>query len=296
VNVNGKPTGRELSAKDQLALIETLEAEGYSILKHPPRERSAKLDIKVKPGGIVRLGLVSDTHLASRKQQITALCDFYKYADGKGVQAYLHAGDLLDGLHVHRDTVYNQFAHGLDAQLSYAARVYPKSENGPTWAIQGNHDLWYYGNVGASPGQYLEEKRPDIKDLGHQSAFLEIGGLRAYICHGSKGGSSYARSYKVQKLIEQMEVEQRSQTDLAFFGHWHTYLDLGRYQGVYTWSLGAFQAQTSFERTLGKSPAVCGMVLEIEFTKDKKVWDIRQDVRWYEPRVGDYPGGERDAE
>lgn len=290
-------SGSKLSAKDQHALIETLEAEGYSILKHPPRERSsAKLDIKVKPGGIVRIGLVSDTHLASRKQQITALTDFYQYADSKGVQAYLHAGDLLDGLHVHRDAVYGQFAHGLDAQLAYAARVYPKSANGPTYAVQGNHDLWYYGNVGASPGAYLAEKRPDIKDLGHQSAFVDIGGLRAYVCHGSKGGNSYARSYKLQKLIEQMEVEQRDQTDLAVFGHWHTYADLGRYQGVYTWSLGAFQSQTAFERVLGKSPSICGMVLEIEFTKDRKIWNVRQDVRWYEPLIGDYPGGERDSE
>lgn len=280
-----------LSAKEQRALVETLESEGYRITKDPPKERAtAKLDIKVKPGGIVKLGIVSDTHLGSRKQQVSALTDFYRYADSKGAQAFLHAGDLLDGLHVHRDAVYGQFVHGLDAQLKYAAEAYPKSANGPTYAVQGNHDLWYYGNVGASPGQYLAEKRPDIVDLGHQSAFVEVAGLRAYVCHGSKGGNSYARSYKIQKLIEQMEVEQRSQTDLGFFGHWHTFADLGRYQGVFTWSLGAFQSQTAFERVLGKSPSVCGLFLEIEFTRDRKVWDIRTDVRWYEPRVGDYPG------
>lgn len=271
--------------------IEALEREGFRITKQPPKERArAKLDIDVKPGGTVRVGLVSDTHLGNRSQQITALADFYKYADSRGAQVFLHAGDLLDGLHVHRDAVYGQFVHGLDAQLGYAAEAYPKSANGPTYAIQGNHDLWYYGNVGASPGMYLQEKRPDIIDLGHQAAFVEFGGLRAYVCHGSKGGNSYARSYKLQKLIEQMEVEERSQTDLAFFGHWHTYADLGRYQGVLTWSLGAFQAQTGFERVLGKSPSVCGMYLEIEFTRDRKIWNVRPDIRWYEPRKNDYPG------
>lgn len=286
-----------LSPKEQRALVQTLEAEGFRITKNPPKERaSAKLDIAVKPGGTVRLGIVSDTHLGNRKQQITALTDFYRYADSKGAQTYLHAGDFLDGLHVHRDAVYGQFAHGLDAQLSYAARAYPKSQNGPTMKIEGNHDLWYFGNVGASPGQYLAQMRPDIKELGHQSAFVEVGGLRIYLAHGSKGGNAYARTYKLQKLLEQMEVEQRDQTDLAFFGHWHTFADLGRYQGVYTWSLGAFQSQTGFERTLGKSPSVCGLLLEIEFTRDRKVWNVRSDVRWYEPRVGDYPGGEHDAE
>ena len=282
---------QRLSDKKRQAHIEALERDGFRITQKPPKERAtAKLDITVKPGGVVRLGIVSDTHLGNRNQQITALTDFYKYADSKGAQAFLHGGDLLDGLHVHRDAVYGQFVHGLDAQLGYAAEAYPKSANGPTYAIQGNHDLWYYGNVGASPGIYLHEKRADIIDLGHQAAFLEFAGLRSYLCHGARGGMSYARSYKLQKLIEQMEVEQRSQTDLAFFGHWHTFADLGRYQGVFTWSLGAFQSQTGFERTLGKSPSVCGLFLEIETTRDRKVWTVKTAVRWFEPRQGDYPG------
>lgn len=282
---------KRLSVKQRLDSIAALEADGFRVVKKPMKENAtARLDLSVKPGGTVRMGIVSDTHLGNRNQQITALTDFYRYADSKGAQAYLHGGDLLDGLHVHRDAVYGQFVHGLDAQLKYAAEAYPKSAKGPTYAIQGNHDLWYYGNVGASTGVYLQEKRPDIIDLGHQAAFLEFAGLRSYLCHGAKGGMSYARSYKLQKLIEQMEVEQRSQTDLAFFGHWHTYADLGRYQGVFTWSLGAFQAQTGFERTLGKSPSVCGMFLEIETTRDRKIWNVKTEIRWYEARKNDYPG------
>jgi hypothetical protein len=38
-----------------------------------------------------------------------------------------------------------------------------------------------------------------------------------------------------------------------------------------------------------------GLVLEIEFTRDMKIWDLRQDWRYYEPRLNDYPGGEREA-
>jgi predicted phosphodiesterase len=280
------------SAKDR-ELLEALESRGFRITKDPPRERaSAKLDFKVKPGGTVKLAVISDTHLGNRKQQATALRSFYRWADERGAQAYLHAGDLLDGLHVHRDAVYGQFAHGLDAQLRYAALAYPKSANGPTYTIEGNHDLWYYGNVGASALSLLQEKRPDLINLGHYSAFVEVAGFRIYLCHGAKGGGSYAKSYKPQKLIEQMEVEQRAQVDLAFFGHWHSYVDLDRYQGVFTWMVPCFQAQTAFERTIGKTPTIGGMLLEIETTRDRKIWSITERKQRYEPREGDYPGGE----
>lgn len=277
-------------------MIEMLEEQGYQIRKAPPKERASVriLEREAKPGGTVRIALVSDTHLGSTWQQLTALQDFYRYADGKGVQAFLHAGDFLDGLHVHRDAVYGQFAHGFDAQLGYAAEVYPKSANGPTYAIEGNHDLWYFGNAGATAVQWLTAKRPDISYLGEYSAFVEVGPLRIYIAHGAKGGGSYGKSYKVQRLIEQLEVEQRDQTQLAFFGHWHSDLYLGRYQGVFTWMLPCFQSQTRFLRTIGKSPTIGGLILEIEFTRDRKVWNVRQDWKYYEARIGDYPGGDRD--
>lgn len=244
----------------------------------------------------MRLGLVSDTHLGNRRQQVTRLTEFYRYADSRGVQAYLHAGDFVDGLHVHRDAVYGQWAHGFDKQLGYAAQAYPKSANGPTYAIEGNHDLWFFGNAGASGLTWLAERRKDIIDLGHYEAFVDIGRLRMMVRHGSKGGNAYAKSYKIQKLIEQMAVEERATTHMAFFGHWHTDLYLGRYQGVFSWSLPCFQAQTPYERgPLGKSPTVGGLVLEIEFTRDLKIWNVRQDWQIVEPLVGDYPGGEREA-
>lgn len=272
--------------------IEALEREGFQITKTPPVERAtAKLDTRVRPGGTVRLGVVSDTHIGSKFQQVTALTDFYRYADERGVAAYLHGGDMLEGIHqAHRDAAYEQYALGVDGQVSAVERQYPRSKNAKTLHVAGNHDDWAFQQVGVTSGGLIQNKRPDLEYLGYHSAFVEVGGARILIQHGSKGGNSYAKSYRVQKLIEGLADPERGATDLALFGHWHNDAYLGRYMGVLTFMLPCFKAQDRFLRMLGKNPTIGGLVLEIEFTRDRKIWNVRQDWRLYDPVLNDYPG------
>lgn len=273
--------------------LDELEREGFRVTKEAPRERvDTKLDVKVKPGGILRLGLSSDPHTSSRYQQITHLTDFYRYCDERGAQAFLDGGDTTEGIHhAHRDAVYHQFNHGTDAQVRYAVKALPRSKNGKTYRVSGNHDAWAFEQAGTTTSELICKERPnDDVYLGYYAAFVEVGGLRIYLAHGAKGGGSYGKSYKPQRLIEQMAVEEREKTHLAFFGHWHTDLYLGKYQGVFTWSLPCFQSQTPFLRSIGKSPTIGGLFLEVEFTRDMKVWDVRQDWRYYSPLLNDYPG------
>jgi len=281
---------------DELRLhIEVLEAEGFQITKDRPKERaSARILGRIKPGATVRIGVVSDTHLGSRAQQLTHLTEFYRYADERGVAAYVHAGDLVDGLHVHRDAVYTQFEHGFNAQAKYAVEVYPRSANGPTHWIEGNHDNWFFENAGASLGEWLPDRRKDLPFLGYYSAFVDVGPVRIYVAHGAKGGGSYAKSYKTQKLIEQMDPLERAQTHVAFFGHWHFDDYIGRYQGVLGFNVPCFQRKTRFIKSIGKGPVIGGLVLELEFSRDMKIWNVRHDWRYYDPLIGDYPGGRRD--
>lgn len=277
---------------DDRLLIASLEEKGYRITKNPPKERaSAKLDLRIRPGGTVKIALPSDTHIGSRHQQVTALRDFYRDCDARGVQAYLHAGDMLEGHHVHRDSVYQQYAHGLDAQLAAAVAQYPKSANGPTYFVDGNHDAWTFENVGVTSGQLLADKRDDLRFLGYYSAWIEVGKVRIHLAHGAKGGGAYAKSYRPQKLLESMSVEERSQTTIAAYGHWHQDAYIGRYQGVFGFMLPCFKSQDRFLRSLGKQPTIGGLTLEIEFTRDMKVWNVAQRWTYYEARVDDYPGG-----
>lgn len=271
--------------------IEALEREGFRITKAPTLERvHTKLDITVKPGGVVRIGVVSDTHIGSELQQITALTDFYRYADERGVAAYLHGGDMLEGIHqAHRDAAYEQYALGVDKQLDAVVAQYPRSKNAKTMHVAGNHDDWAFQNVGITPGRVIQDRRPDLEYLGYHAAFVDVGGVRILLQHGSKGGNSYAKSYRVQKLVEGLADTERQALDVALFGHWHNDAYLGRYMGVLTFMLPCFKAQDRFLRMLGKNPTIGGLLLEIEYTRDRKIWDIRQDWRLYEARLNDFP-------
>jgi predicted phosphodiesterase len=234
---------------------------------------------------------VSDTHIGSKFQQITSLKSFYKHADAKGVAAYLHAGDLLEGIHqAHRDAAYEQYAFGVDAQVNAVVKQYPKSNNGETLHIAGNHDDWAFQNVGVTSGAMIEAKRPDMKYLGYHSAFVELGNMRFLIQHGSKGGSTYAKSYKAQKLIEGLADNERTQTDVAMFGHYHQDAYLGRYMGVFSFMLPCFKAQDRFLRMLGKNPTIGGLILEIETDRDRRIWNLKQEWVYFDPVLNDYPG------
>lgn len=271
--------------------IDALEREGFQITKPPPVERAqADLDVRIRPGGTLRVGIVSDTHIGSRLQQATALRDFYAYADAKGCAAYLHGGDVMEGIHqAHRDAAYEQYAHGVDAQLAAVVAQYPRSKAAPTHFIDGNHDDWAFQNAGVTTGALIAKHRDDLRYLGFHSAFVNIGPLRFLLQHGARGGSAYAKSYKPQKLVEGLADNERRELDIALFGHYHQDLYLGRYMGVFAFMLPCFKAQDRFLRSIGRNPTIGGLLLEIEFTRDRKVWNLRQDWRYYEPRIGDHP-------
>jgi hypothetical protein len=211
----GRPT-RRLPSKARQAAIERLERDGYRVIAEPPIERAvAKLGVRVKPGGTVKIGAVSDTHIGSNYQQITSLTDFYAYADARGVTQFLHAGDMLEGLHVHRGAAYEQYALGAAKQAKAAVAQYPRSKNGPTNWIEGNHDAWTYENSGVEVNELITPKRPDLVYLGYYSAFVEVGPLRILLQHGAKGGGPYGKSYKPQRLLEQLEPIERERTQIA---------------------------------------------------------------------------------
>lgn len=283
---------KRLSRKEREAAMELLERDGYQITKLAPKERAVvDLGVRVKPGGKVRIAFVSDTHIGSKFQQVTRLNQFYARADEWGAQAFLHGGDVLEGYHVHRDSVYEQYAHGFKAQAAAFVDQYPRSKNAPTQFIDGNHDAWYFEQAGLESGEELAKKRDDLRFLGFHSAFVNVGGLRVLVQHGAPGGNAYALSYKIQKLLEALDVEERSLTHVAAYGHWHRELYLGRYQGVFGFRLGCFKSQDRFHRKFGLAPSVCGLLLTVEFTRDMSVWEIDPKFVTYKPLANDYPGG-----
>lgn len=274
--------GHVLSDADEQTLIEELQSRGHRVELAPLGGEGFKRVNVAEPVGSTRFAVVSDTHLGSKHQQLTYLHEFYEYAKQQQVEFVLHAGDIVDGLHtVHRGAMaYEQFVHGFDAQIDYAADVYPNI-GVPTYLINGNHDLWFHTNTGSNVAKTLGEKRDDLVYIGDEGAYYEFGHpdhpVVVYVMHPA-GGPAYARSYKLQKWIEQ--VPSHAKPHLVFLGNWHISAIMPSYRNVSGALVPCFQAQTPYERRKGLNPEVGGYVVDVDYDEAGPV-GIRFDARFY---------------
>ena len=102
--------------------------------------------------------------------------------------------------------------------------------------------------------------REDMEYVGDYYATAVVDGIKIALMHGS-GGVAYARSYKPQKIVEQLAPEQKPH--MLFVGHWHVQAYIPAYRNVETFSMGCFQAQTPYLTRLGLFPNIGGVILEV---------------------------------
>lgn len=296
----GTGAKKQLMTPEEMA--KRLAEAGYTIVKDDPSvaRKVHSIQTRFKGSKTARFAVISCTHLGSRHQQLTFLETFYDRCVERDIKQVLHCGDLVDGDgKVYRGHEYDVFKHGFQAQLKYAKENYPHRPSVTTQVISGNHDWSFYQRGGADILAQLAETRTDLIYLGPMSARATVDGLRVQMTHG-KGGGAYARSYKMQKHIEQFAPEQKPQ--LYFLGHYHSWAHLSMYRNVYGWQMGCFQSQTDFLKALGLYPEVGGIIVEVDFDspgsdKPTSAHDegrsgtvaVRHEViPFYVPRVDDF--------
>lgn len=262
--VDHEPGTIPVEALSEADLVQELQSRGHRVVLDKPQERRVRLTPKAKTHH--RFAVVGDTHMGSRYQQLTYLQKFYDALEKEGIDTVLHVGDLVHGCHkMHREMSYELFVHGADAQVQYAVENYPKVNGIKTLLISGNHDDSHYNEAGVDVCQRFGELREDVTYLGQRGAYVEMGGISIYLWH-PKGGASYARSYKLQKSIENFEPSQKPH--ILFSGHFHIAAHLPAYRNVEGFLTPAWQSQSPFEKTLGLSPVIGGLVIDLWTSKD----------------------------
>ena len=249
-------------------MISNLSAQGYKIVKDDPaaeRRRIAAIDSFRKArwagGDVVKVGVLSCSHLGSRHQQLTFLESFYDRCVEEQISEVLHAGDVSDGDgHVYKGHGYDIFVHGADRQVAYIEEKYPQREGVKTHMIAGNHDWSFYQRGGYDLIENLSARRKDIVYHGPMGAKVFVDGVHFYLAHGD-GGVAYARSYKPQRRIEQFAPEQKP--EVLLLGHYHVWDHLPMYRNVVSWQLGCFQSQTDYLKRKGLYPEIGGLILTI---------------------------------
>jgi len=254
----------ELKKEKDVKLLEEMSRRGYISV----REREIKQDLiyPIDIGPKERIGVVADTHLGSQYQQLSHLHRFYNLCKKRGITKILHAGDFTEGNgKLYRGQIYEMFLHGADAQVEYVVKAYPNIKGITTYAIGGSHDYSFYKETGYDVLDAIARQRKDIKYLGMFGAYFKMKNISIYLMHGDSG-VAYARSYKMQKILEQISPEKKP--NILLLGHYHVPCHLSGYRNVEGLQLPCFQAQTPYLKAKGLYPFVAGEI--IEFTSDSK--------------------------
>jgi predicted phosphodiesterase len=229
------------------------------------RDNEYVLDLESKDEMVI--AIASDTHFGSKYEQLSALEHFCEEAVKRGADAFLHAGDLVQGTpKMHRGMEHEVHIHSADGQTRYAAEKLPETGK-PWYIITGNHDDSWINESGTNVVRQVAALRDDVTYIGQDSCYLTVNGLRCYIVHPD-GGVSYAKSYKPQKITEAIPI--RSKTQLALIGHYHTY---GSFviQSTHALMLPCFQGQYPWLVRKALYPTIGGLILHLRFDEERIV-------------------------
>jgi len=261
------------SKETVIKMLDALKEEGYEIsldeeTKQAELRKIVKTEFKpIKFQKLYRttykIGLISDTHLCSKFQQITLLHTAYRIMEKEKVDFCIHCGDLVDGWEVYRGQEFEIFTKGIDEQREYAIQNYPKTKKFKTYIVSGNHDYSFIKKYGYNIVRAICREREDLVYRGEVGAKFEIKDIIVELLHPT-GGKSYAISYKPQKFIEAMAGDIISQIQtkkeakipqIFLIGHYHSSLYFP-YLGFSIYAVPCFQATTPYLKARGYHPSI----------------------------------------
>lgn len=220
-----------------------------------------KVQVERRKDCRLRFAIVGDTHVGSLYVHAAALAGFYAHAKAEGVERVFHAGDVLDGHKVYRGQEFELRDIGLEAQVRRLDDLAP--DDVQTSFITGNHDQSFKTAAGAPVGRLIEDAT-GWKFLGEEQARVEWqtpnGAFSLMLIHPG-GGSSYALSYRPQKIVE--SLEGGTKPDMLAIGHYHKADFIPSYRNVAALQTGTFQRQTPFMARQGLAAHVGGWIVDV---------------------------------
>ncbi len=210
---------------------------------------------------IIRFALCGDQQSGSKYTQHTHLHHFYDLLEREGVTDVYHTGDMFEGEKMRPGHEYEIHVHGVDDNIDFAERTYPQRENITTYFITGNHCHSFIKRSGCDVGMLLAARRPDMIYLGKSNATIHLTpNCKLDLAH-PLDGTSYALSYKTQKMIDAMQGGEKP--NILAIGHYHKAEYLPNYRNLHAFQTGTFQAQTAWMRGKQLAAMVGGWIIEV---------------------------------
>lgn len=225
-------------------------------------------------GDSIKIGFITDTHLGSKYTDPDLLNICFDEFAKQEVDIVMHAGDVTEGLSNRQGHVYELTHIGYESQREHAIEVLGQWDITPFYMISGNHDLWYKMSNGANMVSDICNRIPNANFLGDHEGNITIGSANIRLWHGADG-SSYAHSYRAQKVIESFTGGDKPHLMLA--GHVHKagyFFD----RHVHFVSGGSIERQSKWMRSK-RLPAHTGFwIVEVGLNNSGIGWI---NPRWY---------------
>jgi len=197
-------------------------------------------------GRRLRIGVLSDTHLGSKYTNP----DFVKMAFDEFARYELDmvtvSGDVTEGLSRRDGHVYECTHVGFAAQKEHAVDVFGQWTDTPIYMIDGNHDRWFTKIAGAHIVQDICDELPNAEYLGEDEGDIYLSPTCVLKLWHGEDGSSYATSYRLQKLIESFTGGEKPAALFAGHVHKQGYFFI---RHVHCLGAGAVQTQSKWMRS-----------------------------------------------
>lgn len=207
----------------------------------------------------LKFWLVSDTHFGAKQCARDELWEFYDIAKDKGVECFVHAGDIVDGNDVYQWQQFEQDRVGFEEQLQDIKDNYP-DVGLPTYFIGGNHDEKFLKQNWINICKAIETVRQDLINLGFYDAKLKLNGIVINLHHWG-WSLSYAKDYKMKKYLDWMPVE--NQPDIFALGHYHTAL-YDFHRGIHGFMPWAFLKENLLAKRFNLGNVIWGWIIEMD--------------------------------
>jgi len=217
----------------------------------------------------IRLGLLGDTHLGSKYDDVPSLNRAYDLFEDKQVDVVFHSGDFVDGIVSNGDYFKELKETTYNGQLHYAIDRYPKY-SGKTFAVSGNHDDYWHMITGREIIKDISKERDDIVYLGSSRRFVNINGLLVNVLHGQF--NRYNPINNIYEYVNNLPVDRKPH--IMHSGHYHN----GKYvlyDGVEMFRSGAYMKTSPHDIAQGLRPFNTTFMVDVYFDDNGNVVEVK---------------------
>jgi predicted phosphodiesterase len=227
-------------------------------------------------GEHIRIGVITDTHMGHMKYSPNRLIQAFDEFHKEKVDFVVHVGDIVEGMNNnHEGQIYELTHLGYERQKAYAVQQLGQWTDTEIYGISGNHDRWYLKSNGANIAGDIDKELKNFHFLGHDEGDISLKGKAILKLWHGEDGSSYALSYRLQKLIESLSGGEKPAA--MFCGHTHKYVKIFE-RNVWCVSAGSIEAQTQWMRSK-KLAAHVGFVIVDLWVNDTGI--CKMGDTWY---------------